>query len=125
MRKQNHDKCTIVDAVKLFSDLESSDETVRLKAVRSLCPCRAGWEVFEKHMDVVAQLKKDPSSKVRVAALHIFQDAGEMQNDGYPTHRREVFNEMLRTKRTSRLRPYDEELEAKRKEKMKSRREKY
>ena len=68
-------------------------------------------------MDVVARLKKDPNPMVRARALHIFEDAGEMQSEGYPTHRRQVSNEMLRTKRMSRFRPDDEELNARRKAK--------
>ena len=117
VRKKKHANCGAVDPMRLFSDLESSDEAVRLKALGSLCPCRAGWEIFERHMDVVVRLKKDTSSKVRARALHIFEDAGEIQSSGYPTHRREVVDEMLRKKRSSRFPPDDEELEARRKAK--------
>ena len=111
MRSKKHANCG-VDPVRLLSDLESSNEEVRLKALGSLCTCRAGWEIFERHMNVVARLKKDPNPTVRARALHIFEDAGEMQSDGYPTHRRQVSNEMLRTKRMSRFPPDDEELNA-------------
>lgn len=121
MRKKKHEKCGVVDKTRLLSDLQSSDETVRLNAARSLCPCRAGWEVFEQYMGIVAGMKKDPSPEVRAVALHLFQDADEMDSSSYPTHRREVFDEMLRTKRSSRIRPYDEELAMKQKEKLKGR----
>jgi hypothetical protein len=61
-------------------------------------------------MDFVARMKKDPSPRVRAVALHLFEDADEMDSSGYPTHRREVVNQMLRTKRLSRMRPFDEDL---------------
>ena len=115
MRKRKHANCDAVDLMRLLLDLESSNEDVRVKALRSLCPCRAGWGIFEQHMDVVARLKKDPSPRVRARALHIFEDAGEMQSDGYPTHRRQVVDEMSRNKTRSRFRPDDEELKARRK----------
>jgi hypothetical protein len=108
--------------MRLLSDLQSSDEAVREKAVGLLCPCHAGWEMFERHMDVVARLKKDPSRRVRARALHVFEDAAEMQSSGYPTHRREAVDVMLRQKRRSRFRPDDEELEARRKAKLRGRR---
>ena len=118
MRKKKHANCAAVDPMRILSDLESSNEAIRLKALGSLCPCRAGWEIFERHMHVVVRLKKDPNPRVRARALHIFEDVGEMQSSGYPTHRREVVDEMLRKKRRSRFRPDDEELEAKRKAKV-------
>ena len=86
-------------------DLKSPDADVRRKAVRALCPCHAGWEIFQQNLDLVARLLKDPSPCVRADARHVFQDAGEMQSEGLPTNPREMFNEMLRTKRASRFRP--------------------
>ena len=118
MSKKKHANCAAVDPMRLLSDLESSNEAVRLKALGSLCPCRAGWEIFERHMDVVVRLKKDTNPRVRARALHIFEDVGEMQSSAYPTHRREVVDEMLRKKRRSRFRPDDEELKARTKAKM-------
>lgn len=88
-----------------MNDIQSPDSKVRARAVRSLCPCHAGWEVFEQNIGIVNQLKKDPCSKVRANALHVFEDAIEMQSEGYPTNPREITNEMLRTKRSSRFRP--------------------
>ena len=81
--------------MRLQSHLESANEAVRLKALGSLCSGSAGWEIFERHMDLVVRLKKDLDPKVCARALHIFEDADEMQSDGYPTHRREVVNEMF------------------------------
>jgi len=93
-----------LDFSAVIADMESSDEMVRAKAVRSLCPCHGGWEPFERHLSRIKLLCKDPSPLVRRAALHLFEDADEMQSDGLPTHRREATNEMLRIRRASRFR---------------------
>ena len=110
--KEQHAACATVDLERLLVSLQSPDEAIRAKAVRSLCPCRAGWQLFEQHMDIVARLKKDPSPAVRSHALHVFEDAGEMQSNGLPTNPREATNDMLRKKRASRFRPDEEALEA-------------
>ena len=111
MKKKEHAACAVEDLERVLADLQSPEETVRGRAVGSLCPCHAGWQGFEQHMDVVARLKKDPSPSVRARALHVFADAAEMQSSGHPTNPREATNEMLRTKRASRFRP-DEEKES-------------
>lgn len=98
-----------VDPVQLQADLRSSQEEARAKAVRSLCPCRSGWETFESHLDLVDRLKHDPSRLVRAQALHLYEDAREMQSEGYPTSKAQVRNEMLRTRQHSRFRPNLEE----------------
>ena len=121
MKKKKHAICAAVDLARLISDLQSSDEAVRAKAVGSLCPCRADWETFEKHMDLVAKLKKDPSRTVRARALHVFEDADQMQSSMYPTYRREAVDEMLHKKQRSRFRS-DDELEAMQKAKERRRR---
>ena len=61
MRKKKHPACVAVDSERLVSELQFSDETIRAKAVRSLCPCHAGWELFEQHRGIVSQLEKDSS----------------------------------------------------------------
>jgi len=84
-------------------DLQSPDELTRARAVRSLCPCHAGWQPFEQQLKIVSELQKDASRIVRGAAIHVFEDAAEMESSGYPTNPREISNEMLRTKRASRF----------------------
>ena len=68
------------DIKRSVADLQVSDEVVRGDAVRSLCPCHVGWEVFEQHVGVVLQLLRDPSHIVRAHALHVFEDAARMQS---------------------------------------------
>ena len=48
------------DIRRLVADLQVSDEVVRGHTVRSLCPCHAGWEVFEQHVGLVFRLLRDP-----------------------------------------------------------------
>ena len=83
--KKKRAACVAVDSERLISELQSSDETVRAKAVRSLCPCHAGWELFERHIGIVSQLEKDHSPAVRAHALHVFEDAVEMHSVETPT----------------------------------------
>ncbi len=104
MKKIDPDNCDYLTIEKLMTDICSPDEKVRARAVRSLCPCHAGWQAFEENIRIVDQLKKDPSPTVRANALHVFEDAGEMMSEGYPTNPRETTNEMLHTKRVSRFR---------------------
>ena len=76
---KKHDACAEIDLERLLADLQSPDEDVRGDAVRSLCPCHAGWEVFEQHVLVVQRLMRDRSRAVRAQALHVFEDAARMQ----------------------------------------------
>lgn len=104
MKAKTQHVCVVSDMNAILRDIESPDEAVRAAAVRSLCPCRSGWKLFEAHLPLIRQLQKDSSPLVRASALHLFEDADEMQTEGLPTHPREVHNEMLRTKRASRFR---------------------
>ncbi len=97
--------CIVLDIERVLGDIHSDDDAVRARAVRSLCPCRSGWGAFEQHLPMIEALKKDPSPLVRKEALHLFEDAGEMQSEGVPTNPREATNEMLQTRRRSRFRP--------------------
>jgi hypothetical protein len=103
MKAKNPHICSIPDMDAILRDIESPDETVRASAVRTLCPCRSGWDYFEANLPLIRQLQKDASPLVRASALHLFEDADEMQTEGLPTNPREVHNEMLRTKRASRF----------------------
>jgi len=59
-------------------DAQSSDEVVRGDVARGLCPCHAGWEVFERNVGLAFRLLRDPSHVVRAQALHVFDDAARM-----------------------------------------------
>ena len=59
----------------LAVQLRSPDEQVRVKALHRVCPCGAGFLVYERFRGEVKRLQKDPSPRVRAAALHAEQDA--------------------------------------------------
>jgi hypothetical protein len=59
-------------------DVQSPDEVVRGDFARGLCPCHAGWELFEQHVSLAFRLLRDPSHVVRAQALHVFEDAAQM-----------------------------------------------
>ena len=59
----------------LFAQLRSPDVQVRAKALHRVCPCAAGFVVYERFRGEVKRLQKDPSPRVRAAALHVEQDA--------------------------------------------------
>ena len=67
------------DADVLLAQLRSADEQVQVKALHQVCPCGAGFVVFERFRAEVNRLQKDPSPAVRAAALHVEQDACEIE----------------------------------------------
>src|SRR5947207_2611624 len=62
-----------------LAGMASPDEAVRARAVRQVCPCRMRWELFQRCMEVVARLQKDPSPLVRAQALHVEEDSWRVQ----------------------------------------------
>ena len=91
MQKKKHATRAVADHERLLMEVQSPEVpevAVRVKALRALCPCHAGWERFEQYMDIVERLKKDTSPVVRAIALHVFEDATEVQSSRCPTHPR-------------------------------------
>lgn len=105
-RKTSHAACPL-DLDTLRSDLTCGDAAVRARAVRALCPCRLGWDVFEEYLRLVRGMCRDPSPLVRGAAKHVLEDAFEMASSGLPTSNQETRNEMAATRRRSRWRKDD------------------
>lgn len=101
-KRKQEQPAPAVDTQHLLEELHAEDAEMRAKAVRSVCPCRLGFEVFEQCLSTVAEMQKDPDPTVRAAALHVFEDGYEMMSDGLPTSRRMVRNDMLATKIRSR-----------------------
>jgi hypothetical protein len=102
------------DIKTILGNLNVSDEAVRGDAVRYLCPCHAGWELFEEHVGVLNRLLKDPSDVVRRHALHVFEDAARMQSRGDLEYCVEADEEKIGEKRTSRYRSMEQRFEARR-----------
>jgi hypothetical protein len=68
------------DVNQIVADFKAPDEATRGKAVRQVCPCRMGWEVFQETMEPLKKMTKDPSPYVRAQALHVFEDAYGLQS---------------------------------------------
>src|SRR5947208_1307713 len=63
------------DTNALRAQLRSTDELVRLRAPHRICPCGAGFSLFEQLSDELRRLQKDPSLNVHRMALHVEEDA--------------------------------------------------
>src|SRR5437879_2662144 len=68
------------DVNQIVANFKAPDDATRGKAVRQVCPCRMGWEVFQETMEDLSKMTKDPSPYVRAQALHVFEDAYGMQS---------------------------------------------
>jgi hypothetical protein len=98
---------------RLDRDFQSPDEVVRGDAVRSLCPCHAGWEAFEQNVSIVFRSLRDRSRVVRAHALHVFEDAARMQSVEELRYYLEPGEEKIGEKRC-RFRSMEQRLEARR-----------
>jgi hypothetical protein len=63
------------DPAVVLVRFQSADEDTRIKALHSVCPCGAGYELYEQLRGEIRRLQKDPSPRVRAVALHVEQDA--------------------------------------------------
>ena len=50
-------------ADRMLAALRSPDEETRIRALHRVCPCAGGFSVYERYMDEVRRLKKDPSPR--------------------------------------------------------------
>jgi hypothetical protein len=100
------------DVKQIEEDLQVTDEGLRSKAVGGLCPCHAGWELFEKKVDTVIRSLRDPSHVVRRSALHVLEDAAVMQAREDLKYYLEPVEERMGEKRASPFRPMERRLEA-------------
>ena len=63
----------------LLDRLRSADADIRVKALHAVCPCGAGFGLYERLRGEVKRLQKDPDSRVREMALHVERDACEIE----------------------------------------------
>jgi len=63
----------------VLARLRSPDAQVRVRALHGICPCAAGFPLYERFRGEVKRLKKDPDPGVRAAALHVEHDACEIE----------------------------------------------
>jgi hypothetical protein len=62
--KRRHRRCA-PDPDVLLAQLRCPDEQARVKALYRICPCAAGFLVYERFRGEVRRLQKDPSPSVR------------------------------------------------------------
>jgi hypothetical protein len=108
-RKQTKLPAPEVDLQQTLSNLLAPEETTRARAARELCPCRTSWDLFEQTLDTLRRMTKDPSPVVRANALHVFEDAFELDTESLPTSPQTITNEMAARRRQMRWRREDEE----------------
>ena len=78
--KRKQRRCVRTSApVDVLVRLRSADPEVRVKALHSICPCTAGFPLYERFRGEVKRLQKDPDPRVRAAALHVDYDACEIE----------------------------------------------
>ena len=78
--KRTRQRCPPVpDPAAVLARLRSADPQARVKALHSICPCAAGFPLYERFRSEVKRLQKDPDSSVRAAALHVEHDACEIE----------------------------------------------
>lgn len=82
-----------------IAGLTADDPETRAQAVRSLCPCRVGWEAYGEHVLDVDRLAKDEDPKVRKHALHVREDAGILELRADRAERAEAAAERLAAQR--------------------------
>lgn len=63
----------------LLEALRSADVDTRIRALHRVCPCGGSFAVYERYMDEVRRLRKDPSPRVRKVAVHVEEDAGHIE----------------------------------------------
>ena len=117
MRKKRKSAAHLKAAAQAFDEgryasrMCSPEEEERGDAVRSLCPCHVGWEVFEGHVGEVLHALKDRSRGVRAQALHVFEDAARMQHVSEIDFYVQEAEERLRRKGFSRFRPTEKKID--------------
>jgi hypothetical protein len=65
------------DAV--LAQFRSPSARARVRAQHCICPCSAGFQLYERFRSEVKRLQKDPDPDVRAAAVHVERDACEIE----------------------------------------------
>ena len=78
--KRKHRRCRPVpDLEDVLARLRSADADTRVRALHAVCPCGAGFGLYERLRGEVKRLQKDPDPRVRDRALHVERDACEIE----------------------------------------------
>src|SRR5215472_1872890 len=80
MARQARRRCQPApDPGAVLARLRSADPLVQVGALHRICPCAAGFPLYERFRREVKRLQKDPDPRVRAAALHVEHDACEIE----------------------------------------------
>jgi len=63
----------------VLARLRSADADTRIRALHAVCPCGAGFGLYERLRGEVKRLQKDPDPRVREMALHVERDACQIE----------------------------------------------
>jgi hypothetical protein len=78
--KRKHRRCRPApDPDDVLARLCSADADTRVRALHAVCPCGAGFVLYERLRGEVKRLQKDPDPRVREMALHVERDACEIE----------------------------------------------
>ena len=78
--KRKHRRCLPApDPDDVLARLRSAGAATRVKALHAVCPCGAGFVLFERLRGEIKRLQKDPDPRVREMALHVERDACEIE----------------------------------------------
>lgn len=64
---------------RILAEMQSPDEQTRAHAVEQACPCRVPWDTFCQLRKAAQRLRRDPSPLVRATALHVEENAREIE----------------------------------------------
>ena len=106
------------DISEIAADITAPDASVRADAVGDLCPCHAGWEVFEKNVSAVLRHLRDGNRVVKAHALHVYDDASRMESLDDLSYWLEPGEERIGEKRALGHRSMEQRLEARRENKI-------
>ena len=94
----HENEACVTDPRQLAAGLSSPDPAARLRTLRSICPCRMGWQAFDVCRPLVEALQKDADPEIRRVAQHVMADAFQMKSEGQATSRAQVRNDMAARK---------------------------
>jgi hypothetical protein len=78
--KRKHRRCRPApNPDDVLARLRSADADIRVRALHAVCPCGAGFVLYERLRGEVKALQKDPDPRVREMALHVERDACEIE----------------------------------------------
>jgi hypothetical protein len=81
MARRKRQRCVPApDLDAVLAQLRSPDPHDRVRGLHRVCPCGAGFPLYERFRGEVMRLQKDSDPGVRAAALHVERDACQIES---------------------------------------------